>query len=77
MTTVDLINAAAAGASLEARYTRLDGSTVMVRLGTTCVPGVRSHTRSYFYINGRRVSRAVAATALQDDSRRRNLEKVT
>jgi len=74
VTPANLINLAAAAHSLEARYTRFDGSTVMVRLGTTCVPGVRSHTRSYFYIDGRRVSRAAAAEALQADSRQRILE---
>ena len=74
MTTEDLIRTAAARGymhpdvrSLRASHTRLDGSVVSVRLSETGVPGVRRHTRAIFYIDGRRVSRATAAVALQND----------
>ena len=68
LTTRDLISHAVL-APKQRYFERLkDNRIIGVTLSSVKVPGVRNHTKAYWYIDGKRISRATAALILRNHS---------
>jgi hypothetical protein len=67
-TTKDLVSRAIISEDKKASERLQDGRIITATTAMVKVPGISSHIRVFFYVNGKRITRATAAIILRNHS---------
>ena len=65
ITTKDMVSRAALNNGKHSERLK-DSRIITVKIGIVSIPGVKNHARAFFYIDGKRITRATAALILRN-----------
>jgi len=65
ITTRDMVSRAALNNGKHSERLK-DSRIITVKIGIVSIPGVKNHARAFFYIDGKRITRATAALILRN-----------